>query len=371
LRCDSDLDADVAIVGAGPAGSAAALALGRHTRLRVALLERSTFAEPRTGEYVTTSVGPLLEYLGVDGDLLAQDLPAHGTLSAWGSAELARSAFPFWRGGRGWRVDRRRFDAALAGEAVRRGAVLVDGAVVHEVAYDAVARRWEVGFERASARRVCRARYVIDAGGPAAHVARRLGARFVSDDGLYAAVARYEGAGSELSSLVLESAPDGWWYALEIPGDVFVVSFLTDAEGIRRLRSADASGWDALLARTVHIGRLVRGRSPATLDVRFVPSRRTSPAAGAGWVAAGDAALASDPLASLGIGFAVTSGAHAARVLHLVANGEEDAVRRYDRAVAAAFEQYRTLRARFYACERRWAERPFWVQRASAAARRW
>lgn len=55
---------DVAIVGGGPAGTAAALALLRFTRHKVVMVEGTCYDQPRIGETVSSAALPLLEYLG-------------------------------------------------------------------------------------------------------------------------------------------------------------------------------------------------------------------------------------------------------------------------------------------------------------------
>src|SRR5213593_4324139 len=54
------LEADVAIVGGGPAGAAAALTLRKYAGQRVVLLERSRYDGPRAGETASPSLRPLL-----------------------------------------------------------------------------------------------------------------------------------------------------------------------------------------------------------------------------------------------------------------------------------------------------------------------
>jgi 2-polyprenyl-6-methoxyphenol hydroxylase-like FAD-dependent oxidoreductase len=55
---------DVAIIGGGPAGSAAALTLLRYSKLRPVILERSSYDVWRVGETLSPGVFPLLNYLG-------------------------------------------------------------------------------------------------------------------------------------------------------------------------------------------------------------------------------------------------------------------------------------------------------------------
>ncbi|WP_247892025.1 FAD-dependent oxidoreductase [Azospirillum argentinense] len=90
--------ADVLIVGAGPAGSATALALRAAGVPRVVLVDRAAHGSPeraalRVGESATPNVGPLLARLGLPDDLgRLGHRPYHGNLSLWsGDGETAPS----------------------------------------------------------------------------------------------------------------------------------------------------------------------------------------------------------------------------------------------------------------------------------------
>jgi len=74
-------EVDVAIVGGGPAGAAAALTLLRYTPRRVAVIERSAFETPRVGEAASSDYGVTL--LARGGKRLAVNV----------------SSVPFWERG--------------------------------------------------------------------------------------------------------------------------------------------------------------------------------------------------------------------------------------------------------------------------------
>src|SRR5215203_3420861 len=114
---------DVLILGGGPAGAAAALSLRRHApSLSVALVEQSRYEAPRVGETLPPTVQGVLEQLGVWETFLEEGhVAAYGTCAAWGSDELFDNEFIYHPAGRGWHLDRRRFDRMLAREATDRG----------------------------------------------------------------------------------------------------------------------------------------------------------------------------------------------------------------------------------------------------------
>ena len=206
---------DVAIVGGGVAGSAAALTLRRYTSLSVAVFERSSYQRARPGEHISVESAPLLDYLGVDDDALLRGHVAGGIpVSAWDAAELREERTAFRGAARAWFLDRALFDRTLAAEAQRCGAVFRCDGSVRSATLDDAACRWDLHVDGPRGGERWRARGLVDAGGSSAPIARRLGSSFLIDDALYAVVGRVRGAAPRLRNLVVEASPDGWWYAV-------------------------------------------------------------------------------------------------------------------------------------------------------------
>ena len=356
---------DVLIAGGGPAGCAAALALLSHTRLRVVVLKRSYYGEGRTGETVSHSLGPLLRYLGVWEPFLRQDhLPAYTISAAWGQAAIRSRDYLFSGMGHGWHLDRVRFDRLLADEVRARGGTLVCGA-----------RPSRVVRENANLCRVAtddgqefKAAYLIDASGRQMQLARQLGARPVVVDRLIAAMAYFKGfdLDSEAHETLVEAVADGWWYSALLPGGRLSVAFFSDPEIIRMRGLIDPDAWARQLASAPHTRKRI-GAARRAGPVAFRPcgSQYLESAAGEGWIAAGDAAACFDPLASMGIGHAISSGIHAARAVYDQLSGNERVRSQYLAHVHQNFMRYLQLRTYYYGHEQRWADAPFWVRRHS------
>jgi menaquinone-9 beta-reductase len=201
---DADVDADVAVVGAGPAGSAAALAvLAARPGARVALLDRAAFPRDKTcGDGVAPHVLDVLGRLGV-----------RGLLDDWPTVDRLELGYPggAWLQGRvnrpNYVVPRRVLDARLVEAAVTRGAMLL--------------RRRVRGLVRDGERVVVagvRARVVIGADGASSAVRSWLG----TPGGGHTAIALRGYApvspGRE-SAQVIAFDPDGAWpaYAWSFP----------------------------------------------------------------------------------------------------------------------------------------------------------
>ena len=120
-----EIPADVAIVGAGPAGATAALMLA--PSVRTVLVDRlDPQAEPddaiRIGESLPAAARRLLRDMGVWDDFLLQaHVPCYARRSVWGGAAAMSTDSIADPDGPGWHLDRTRFDAWLRAWACPTG----------------------------------------------------------------------------------------------------------------------------------------------------------------------------------------------------------------------------------------------------------
>lgn len=354
---------DVMIIGGGPAGAAAAITLARYSTLRVALVDRAREPAWAVGEAVSPALSPLLHYLGLDADAVAAEhLPAYGHAAAWGSASVQSRDYLFGGQGPGLHLDRTVFDATLRQHAATLGVAMYPGTqpVVR-------AAGWKVELQRADAPPVpATARYLIDASGRTAALARYAGAARHKFDRLVAVCAYYAPVRHEASQqgTFVEATEDGWYYAAPLPNQRFVVCFLTDQDVAQQLQVQHR--WTERLQATPQLRRLaayVQLGPPVHLTTRAAHTQLTAQPTGAGWIAAGEAAAAFDPLSSMGIGFAVSTGIEAARVAHAYCSQGEDHSAAYIRDVERLFGEYRRQQLAQYAGEARWPDAPFWQRR--------
>jgi len=356
---------DIAIVGGGPAGAAAALSAKQlRPHWGVAVVEASRYDSWRAGETLSPGCQEILSGLGCwDRFRGAGFTESPGTRAVWGSCQPYDNEFLFSLRGNGWHVDRARFDALLCESARDAGAEMISGARCRDIQREAKGFRLGLRDSRdpAAASRTIRARFVIDASGRQASFASKCGARPQVDDRLIGVCGLLPASGIDASTLV-EAQPDGWWYSSLVPGSRVIVAWMSDADLVREQRLCDPTRWLARLDRSEHTRARVSGGLLESLRAWPAHSQRLDRVHGDGWVAAGDAATTYDPLSSLGILKALRAGKVASFVA-LDALEERDSAGRYEKLVAAEYANYCETKRRFYSQEQRWPKSPFWQRR--------
>ena len=287
----------VAIVGAGPAGCAAAIELCR-VGAEVVLLSDG---RDGIGEQMPPEARPLLQQLG----LLPLDghVDCVGVRAAWRRAALSHQDLVFHPFGKGWLLDRRAFGAQMRQRAVDAGAVLRQPVRLVTVARP---RDWRLRVEGDEI--ACD--WIIDASGRHAAVTRRLGIRRRHFDRQFAVVGWLQTeADDEDATLTVEGGAGGWWYSGRVPHRRRVAALITSDR-------PDLMAWEKRLRSTQHIAPLLRNyRCCGPLVVRPAESSMLERSAGSGWIAIGDAAASYDPVASRGLVAALESGITAAALV--------------------------------------------------------
>jgi flavin-dependent dehydrogenase len=361
---------DIAVIGAGPAGCATAIALARRGIGDVALFEAGTGDAPRIGETIPGAAMPLLSRLVLMDRFTARGhLPALGSTAVWGKAEPHHNdgfANPF---GGGWHLDRADFDADLRAQAQAAGVPLRAGRLRMMSAEGSGHR---LRFEGANGPFEVTAALVVDATGVRAAALRSLKVVRNAVDAIafhWSLLALAEPEEMPARTL-LEAVPEGWWYASRIPGGRVVVGLATDPDAGARF--ADADAFRAALAETRLIGPQIARCRPLGTDapphIAIAPTAILSAVAGPGWLAVGDAAACLDPLLSQGLTRALEDGNAAADAIAGAQAGDAGAFTAYQDRVFARFTAGVRLRAAFYAAETRWPDAPFWRRRHVRAA---
>lgn len=365
---------DVAVIGAGPAGSAAARWLALRGA-RVVLIERTSLDMPRVGESLASAVQPLLAMLGLWTDFLAlRPLPSFGTCSYWGEDTPQVHSHMMSPWGCGWHVDRLSFDRMLAEGACRAGAVLLLRTTLANC--ETTPTGWRFTLREPGTERVVRklsARILIDATGRAARCATHMGTDRLPLDQLVATAVRLDGADVGRESYVMvETTADGWWYSAPIPGGKMIAMLMTDVDLCRQMRLNSSRSWEARLDASTftaeRLSRLRRLTAPQLCSAASHRLRRSGQPQVC--LAVGDAALAVDPVSGSGVVRALrTARAGAEATGAVLETGSPDALSMYEAERDFECTRYLEERALYYGFERRWAGQPFWERRSAVAAR--
>ncbi len=173
---------DVAVVGAGPAGTAAAVAAAGGGA-SIALLDRVQALQHRVGETVPPDTTALVtDLFGAGAFDPSAHLPNYGTWTLWGDDGVTVTDSLITNpGGFGWHLDRAAFDDGLRHAAVQAGVLMVDSSVA---ALQRDGKRWQLHtIDREGRRAALDARVVVDATGRRATLARGAGVGVSSTTG--------------------------------------------------------------------------------------------------------------------------------------------------------------------------------------------
>ena len=319
----------VAVVGSGPAGCAAAIALCRAGR-QVVLVGDGLDG---VGEQLHPAARPLLAQLGLER--LPGQLDCVGVRAAWHSTGVSEQHFLSHPFGNGWLLDRERFGETLRGAAVAAGARLRAPARLTGLARESTTSHgWRL--QLSDGEETCD--WLVDATGRRGAVARLLGVKRRRFDRQVALVGwlATDRADDVDATLTVETTSSGWWYGCRLPGRRRVAGFVTASR-------PDARTWESRLRATCHLAPLVEQyRVEGTPVTRAADSTMLEGCFGERWIAIGDAAVSYDPLASRGLVGALSSGLEAASLV-----GAPDArLSAWQTELETSFEKYRAERAR-------------------------
>lgn len=358
----------IAIIGAGPAGCATALALAAQSGHEVHLFEAGSHARARIGESLAPDAAPLLQQLGVFEDFLRQGhAPCPGSAAAWQEPALGHFDYLSCPHGPGWHLDRTGFERWLALHAVQRGSRLHRQHRL-QAAQAAPGGGYRLDFRTPEGERSHHVDWVVDAAGLAAPFATRIGVERHMLDELLCLHVRFESAPAAFpAQSLIEATAYGWWYAARLPGDRLIVMLATDLSVMRALRLDQADRWLQALRCTRELGPRLQSASPCLpLQLSLAATSRLEACTGPGWLAAGDAAFSLDPICARGLHRALQQGCQAASAL---ADGcSEAAMTRYAQLLQREFSLQLGLQHALYAQQQRWPKSEFWQRRRAQVA---
>ncbi|MEN3331543.1 MAG: hypothetical protein V7641_908 [Blastocatellia bacterium] len=357
-------EVEVAIVGGGPSGAAAALALAQ-LGIEAVLLESTHYDTVRIGETVPPAIRQPLTELGIwERFLETEPHPSYANQSVWGTAEIQHHDFILNPYGSGWHLDRGRFDRMLAEAARQRGVRVMTGARV--LSLRPAGQGWTIAGQQEGVPFSFSARFLVDATGRRSTIARKAGRRQRSIDNLIGLVAFLQSSAADVvttNTLLVEAVENGWWYSAPLADGRLVAVYMTDSD-LLPVKGGKLAFWLNCLHHTCLTKQRLRPfQSPAKLTIRPANTSFMEQLAGPNFLAIGDAAMAFDPLSSQGIYKALCGAIGAASVVAEVRNGQSGGLETYAGELHHEFNRYLELRTAYYSLERRWPDSLFWQRR--------
>lgn len=312
--------ADLLIVGAGPAGSAAAIRAAR-AGLRVQVLDRARFPrEKACSEYMSPETLRQLDQLGVLERLdAAGGHPLAGTtvVGPGGARLTGRFARAGWSPFRstGLSLPRRILDMTLVDAARAAGAEVREGLAVEDLLYDNGAVGGVVARDGAGVPETYRARLVVGADGLRSVVARRLGVLHRGHPSRIAFVAHVAGVTGLGDCAEMHVGSEGYVGLNPLGGGVSNVALVVPRRLARAARGdANQFFFDRLETFPGVRGRVSPGRLMREVLVTGPFASRARRVTADGALLVGDAADFFDPFTGEGICTALRTGAMAADV---------------------------------------------------------
>ena len=351
---------DVVVIGAGPSGSIAALTLAEAGR-SVLMLERRPLPRFHVGESQLTYTAEILRQAGLYEEARAQGYPVKtGAEFVFPSGDYRRTDFADQGPGRfptTFQVERAHFDAFLAGSAARRGARLVQNAVVHELITGEDGRISGVRYEIDGQRGTVHAAWVLDCGGRASKAAQFFRTRKEIPWLRNVAVFRhYDGLDERHNpgirgDIQVAGHADGWIWAIPIWPTTISIGAVMARKTLRAIGNPEAA-LDLHLARAPRVVQRLTGATPRReIHVETDYCYYSNTVTGAGWMMAGDAGNFIDPIFSGGTFLALASGREAARTLDRILSApgtEREQLLAYSNFYKTGYDSYTRLISAYY-----------------------
>jgi geranylgeranyl reductase family protein len=330
-----DIDCDLLVVGAGPAGTSAAITAAR-AGLKVTVIDKARFPRDKCcGDGLTTLALRQLHSLGFDPS----------TVPSWQDVQSAYLRSPSGRevhlplptNGRFAAITpRMELDAALVQHARAMGADVIEECSFSAISSDSDRVSVDVMVDGSPS--TIRAPWVVAADGMWSPVRKAMGVATSGYLGEWHAFRQYAGnvTGPAKDRLIVwfdEDLLPGYAWSFPLPGNRVNIGFGILRDGERRVQDMKEL-WSDLLRRD-HVvealgegfeleGRHTAWPIPARIDEAVTSSGRV--------LFVGDAVMATDALTGEGIGQALLTGVEAAKAV--IGAGEPATVRRrYARAV--------------------------------------
>lgn len=340
------------MVGGGPAGSLAALRLAR-AGARVLVIDRARPGRVEAAEILSPEGRTLLDREQLWNQIpLDLTSPCPAMAAAWEGPDPVWTSFAVQPDGCAWHVDRIRFDAWMTRH------IQISGVVVEAGTVDSVRRhgdRWQVEYTTGDRRQSTSSRFLILATGRSSRAIRLAPRHRIDNLSLVSGITSPDPVDPD--ALIVEATVDGWWYSAPLVNRTMFTGWMTDLSLVGHGRYEEAAA-ASLEGAPVHARRI---GAPRLSTVIGSATWAMSPAAGPGWIAIGDAALARDPIGGDGLTSAFRSACEGADVVAAALNGDSSVWASAADHTDQVARRYRNRRLDLYrVAQKRWPSSPFW-----------
>eukprot|EP01125_Pyxidicula_operculata_P013831 TRINITY_DN458_c0_g2_i3.p1 TRINITY_DN458_c0_g2~~TRINITY_DN458_c0_g2_i3.p1 ORF type:complete len:397 (+),score=73.08 TRINITY_DN458_c0_g2_i3:1031-2221(+) len=384
---------DLIVVGAGVAGCCTALSvLKEKPDTKILLIEtlspQATVPHP-LGQSIPPDTKTFFNDLGVLNEFLESASiyheKCHGLWVSWRDGKIRTKDYNIHPLGYGYSLDMDNLNTFLRSRARKAGVELVyNTKIVSLQDINDDNYYWDLKTEDqvSKTRLEIRSRWIVDATGRKASVARLIGNIPEKIDNLLGYAVIYTQSPETLSNpelkdelnySLIESAPNGWWYSCKLPksdGKRLVIYFTDDNLPEAKI-AKKTDGYEKLMKEeTYYTKRLIENHNYQQAEKIFVTASGTSrllnldKSAEKHWTAVGDAAITFDPLSSQGIITALRSSLECGKSI-AKSLSSDSSITDYINELDTIYDEYLSHYNFFYSDEQRWRDNAFWKTRRS------
>lgn len=355
------LDAEVIIIGGGPAGAVLGNYLGR-AGIDHFIIDKTHHPRSHVGESLSYSANRILKEIDFLPIMERERFIAKGGVS-WTSWYDDEQTDLNYRGlgdfGHAYQVDRAKFDDLLLKHAFEHGSRMFSGALVERINFNRQDKATGVTVKIGGARIALKSRIVVDASGQDAILSRQLKLQKrrtnfpeLALHSWFSGVNRGKSSTANFTHIHLLRIGRGWAWQIPIDDEVTSVGVVTDREHF--VKSGEDVG--QFFKWTMELNPTLADRMKNTTQLREfrmdgTSSYITDKFAGDGWLLLGDAAFFLDPVFSSGISAAIHSAKFAAETIFqaLAADDISEAtLSRYDEMLRPGIVVWHDLVNLFY-----------------------